>query len=77
MVYTQDTHFEDDAVEFPIWGPHVVKGTWGWEIVEELKPTKGDVVIEKMRYDAFFRNSYGPRVENVWDSTLSGRGDSG
>ncbi|MEM1925117.1 MAG: isochorismatase family cysteine hydrolase, partial [Pyrobaculum sp.] len=26
----------------------------GWEIVEELKPTKGDVVIEKMRYDAFF-----------------------
>ncbi|MEM4604134.1 MAG: isochorismatase family cysteine hydrolase [Pyrobaculum sp.] len=54
VVYTQDTHFEDDAVEFPIWGPHVVKGTWGWEIVEELKPTKGDVVIEKMRYDAFF-----------------------
>ncbi|MEM5827380.1 MAG: isochorismatase family cysteine hydrolase [Pyrobaculum sp.] len=54
VVYTQDTHFEDDTVEFPIWGPHVVKGTWGWEIVEELKPTKGDVVIEKMRYDAFF-----------------------
>lgn len=54
IIYTQDTHYEDDPVEFPIWGPHVVKGTWGWEIVEELKPRRGDVVIEKMRYDAFF-----------------------
>ncbi|MFN3805392.1 MAG: cysteine hydrolase family protein [Pyrobaculum sp.] len=54
VVYTQDTHYEDDPVEFPIWGPHVVKGTWGWEIVDELKPRRGDIVVEKMRYDAFF-----------------------
>lgn len=54
VVYTQDTHYKDDPVEFPIWGQHVVKGTWGWQIVEELKPREGDIVIEKMRYDAFF-----------------------
>ncbi len=54
VIYTQDTHYEDDPVEFPIWGPHVVRGSWGWEIVDELKPKRGDVVIEKMRYDAFF-----------------------
>jgi len=54
VVYTQDTHYPDDPVEFPIWGPHVVKGTWGWQIVDELKPREGDIVIEKMRYDAFF-----------------------
>lgn len=54
VIYTQDTHYPDDPVEFPIWGPHVVKGTWGWQIVDELKPAEGDVVIEKMRYDAFF-----------------------
>ncbi len=54
IIYTKDTHYPDDPVEFPIWGPHVVKGTWGWEIVEELKPKEGDIVIEKMRYDAFF-----------------------
>jgi len=54
VVYTQDTHYPDDPVEFPIWGPHVVKGSWGWQIVDELKPGEGDIVIEKMRYDAFF-----------------------
>ncbi|MEL9991143.1 MAG: isochorismatase family cysteine hydrolase [Thermoproteus sp.] len=54
VVYTQDTHYPDDPVEFPIWGPHVVKGTWGWQIVDELKPKEGDLVVEKMRYDPFF-----------------------
>ncbi|MEM1599014.1 MAG: isochorismatase family cysteine hydrolase [Pyrobaculum sp.] len=54
VIYTQDTHYPDDPVEFPIWGPHVVKGTWGWQIVDELKPSEGDIVVEKMRYDAFF-----------------------
>lgn len=54
IVYTQDTHYPDDPVEFPIWGPHVVKGSWGWQIVDELRPREGDIIIEKMRYDAFF-----------------------
>ncbi len=54
VIYTKDTHYPDDPVEFPIWGPHVIRGSWGWEIVEELKPKEGDIVIEKMRYDAFF-----------------------
>ncbi len=54
VIYTKDTHYPDDPVEFPIWGPHVVRGTWGWEIVDELRPKEGDIVIEKMRYDAFF-----------------------
>lgn len=54
VIYTKDTHYGDDPVEFPIWGPHVIRGTWGWEIVDELKPREGDIVVEKMRYDAFF-----------------------
>lgn len=54
IIYTQDTHFHDDPVEFPIWGEHVVKGSWGWQIIDELKPLTHDIIIEKMRYDAFF-----------------------
>ena len=54
IIYTQDTHFPDDPVEFPIWGEHVVKGSWGWQIIDELKPLIHDIVIEKLRYDAFF-----------------------
>ncbi len=57
IIYTQDTHFSDDPVEFPIWGKHVVKGEWGWEIISELKPDPQDIIIEKLRYDAFFGTS--------------------
>lgn len=53
VFYTKDTHYPGDP-EFNIWGEHVVKGTWGWEIVDELKPSENDIVVEKTRYDGFY-----------------------
>ena len=60
VIYTQDWHMEEDP-EFKIWGEHAVAGTWGAEIVEDLKPLKGDIVIKKLRYDAF----YGTQLEHL------------
>ncbi len=53
VVYTKDTHYPGDP-EHSIWGQHVVKGSWGWEIVDELKPVANEIVIEKTRYDGFY-----------------------
>ncbi len=53
VFYTQDTHYDGDP-EFEIWGEHVKYGTWGWEIVDELKPQPGDIVVQKTRYDGFY-----------------------
>ncbi len=53
IFYTQDWHRKDD-IEFGIWGEHAVAGTWGAEIIEELKPRSEDILIKKLRYDAFF-----------------------
>jgi nicotinamidase-related amidase len=53
VFYTQDTHYEGDP-EFSIWGEHVRYGTWGWQIIDELKPQPGDVVVQKTRYDGFY-----------------------
>ncbi|MCS7107529.1 MAG: cysteine hydrolase [Acidilobaceae archaeon] len=53
VFYTQDTHYEGDP-EFAIWGEHVRFGTWGWEIIEELRPQEGDIVVRKTRYDGFY-----------------------
>ncbi len=53
IVYTQDSHGEGDP-EFDIWGRHVVEGTVGEEIVDELSPREKDVIVKKPRYDAFY-----------------------
>ena len=52
-VYTQDWHKKDDP-EFALWAPHAIAGEWGAEIVPELIPGSGDLVIQKLRYDAFY-----------------------
>ena len=31
----------------------IIEGTWGWEIIEELKPEPGDLVVKKARYSGF------------------------
>lgn len=33
------------------------KGTWGSEIVDELKPRKEDFIVEKSRYNAFYNSN--------------------
>jgi ureidoacrylate peracid hydrolase len=33
------------------------KGTEGWEIYDELKPHEDDIVLDKTRYDAFFKTN--------------------
>jgi nicotinamidase-related amidase len=53
VFFTQDWHYPSDP-EFEIWGKHVEAGTWGAEIIDELKPSQGEVVIRKTRYDGFY-----------------------
>ena len=56
VVYTQDWHRGDDP-EFALWGTHAVAGTWGAEIVADLAPGPNDLVVRKLRYDAFYGTS--------------------
>jgi ureidoacrylate peracid hydrolase len=38
-------------------GKLLVRGTWDWQIVDELRPQPGDMVIHKTRYDGFARTT--------------------
>jgi nicotinamidase-related amidase len=53
VVYSQDTHTEGDP-EWEIWPEHVREGSWGWEIVDELRPMEDELIVRKVRYDAFY-----------------------
>jgi len=56
VVFSQDTHDEGDP-EWRIWGVHARRGSWGWRIVEELTPRDRELVVQKVRYDAFYGTS--------------------
>ncbi len=53
VIYVCDNHRPDDP-EFQIWPAHCVAGTWGAQVIDELKPREEDVIIPKRRYSAFF-----------------------
>ena len=53
IIYATDTHLPNVDPEFGVWGSHAVAGTWGAEIIEQLKPHKGDFRVLKRKYSAF------------------------
>ncbi len=57
VIYLCDSHEKDDE-EFKLFPSHCVKGSWGAEVVEELKPEKESsllYIIEKTRFSGFYK----------------------
>jgi len=56
IIYIQSVRTLEEA-EFTVFGrePHLELGTWAAEIVDELKPREGDIVVQKFSHDPFFR----------------------
>ena len=52
VIFVCDAHAPDDR-EFRYFPPHAVKGSWGSQIIPELPPAPGDLVVEKTRYSPF------------------------
>jgi len=73
IIYTLNWHTKDD-LEFKIWGEHAVQNTWGSEIVDELKPNENDIIIKKLRYDAFYGTSLDHilRINNIQNLIITG-----
>ncbi len=54
IVYVTDAHLPGVDREFDVWGKHAVEGSWGAEVVDELRPREGDHRLYKRRYSAFY-----------------------
>jgi len=66
VIYVCDTHAPDDK-EFRKfgWPPHAVKGTKGAEVIAELAPLPGDVVIPKTTYSGFYGTTLGAMLRSL------------
>jgi nicotinamidase/pyrazinamidase len=62
VIYVCDAHEADDQ-EFKRfgWPRHAVRGTSGALIVDELKPSSGDIILEKTTYSGF----YNTRLDHI------------
>lgn len=70
IIYLRDAHAPDDK-EFELFASHAVKGSWGSEIIPELAPPEGTLVVDKTRFSAFFGNNLADllaaaKPEEVW-----------
>jgi len=52
VVYATDAHTPEDS-ELKKWPPHAMRGTPQADIVTDLQPQEGDVVLEKTTYSPF------------------------
>lgn len=71
VIYICDAHEIDDK-EFSKfgWPVHAVKGTRGAEVVDELKPEEGDIVIEKTTYSGFYNTKLDETLKNLGVDSL-------
>ncbi len=58
IIYVCDAHDPQDK-EFERFPPHAVAGSPGAEIIEELAPLPGELVVAKRRYSPFFDTELG------------------
>ncbi len=65
IAFTQDSQVKGDP-EFDIWPEHCLMGTWGWEIIDELKPREDELICRKNRYDGFYDSWLGHFLGNIW-----------
>lgn len=85
IVYTQDTHTEDQFEdtnyydEFEQWGEHVLEGTWDHEFVEEIDVWSDDepgrpYVVQKPTYDAFHETELDAHLQEwgITDLVIAG-----
>ena len=54
IIFIQEAHRKKDA-DFRVRPVHAIKGTWGSDFIEELRPNeeKGDYVVQKRRHSGF------------------------
>lgn len=52
IIYVCDWHYKDDP-ELKLWPNHMIAHTYGAQIINEVAPMPGDIVVHKNRFNGF------------------------
>jgi len=74
VVYGNDAHLPGDPEE-AVWGPHAMAGTPGADVIPDLAPRDGDIVLPKRFYSSFHETGLDSilRQNNVDEVILTGQ----
>ena len=67
IIYSNDSHRPTDF-ELNRWGEHAIRGTWGAEVIEELKPKARDFIVPKTTYSGFFNTDLDSILRSLYNS---------
>lgn len=70
VVWLRDEHDDLSDPEFRKRIVHCLKGTWGTQIVDALKPGPDDVILPKHTYNGFFRTPLHETLQSLGITTV-------
>ena len=72
IIYVNDSHqlgLREDR-EFKKRAEHCIDGTWGAEVIEELKPKNDDFMIKKSRFSGFYETNLNLTLKDLKIDTV-------
>lgn len=70
VIFICDSHIRGIDRELEIWGQHAIRGDWGSEVIDELKPTPDDIIVYKRRYSGFYNTDLDLTLRELKVDTL-------
>ena len=71
IIYACDSFLPQDFMFGGKMRPHSIRGTDGVEVIDELKPEQGDMILEKRRFSAFFRTDLDMTLRTLERDTIA------
>ena len=70
VIFANDSFMPHDFIFQGKVKPHAIRGTQGAEVIEELEPQPGDMVLEKRRFSAFFKTDLDITLRSLGIDTI-------
>ena len=69
VIYVCDRHYKNDP-ELGLWNNHMMAGSYGVQIIDEVKPDPADVVVYKNRFNGFVNTTLEKKLRQMQINTV-------